>query len=68
MKNDEESSHPSRARIIDKAPTHIYGTIVHHGILDPGTPFIQKPFNTKDLAAKIKQVIRGGCGDHPDKR
>ncbi len=33
--------------------------IVHHGVLDPGIPFIQKPFHIKDLAEKIKQVMRG---------
>jgi PAS domain S-box-containing protein len=33
--------------------------IVHHGMLDPGTPFIQKPFTVKDLAEKIDQVLHG---------
>ena len=33
--------------------------IVHQGILDPGTPFIQKPFHIKDLAVKIKEVMQG---------
>ena len=33
--------------------------IVHHGVLDPGTPFIQKPFHIKDLAAKVKRVLDG---------
>lgn len=32
--------------------------IVHHGVLDAGTPFIQKPFNVKDLAAKIERLLK----------
>ena len=31
--------------------------IVHHGVLDSGTPFIQKPFNASDLASKIREVL-----------
>ncbi len=31
--------------------------IVHHGILDPDTPFIQKPFNMKDLIKKIEDTL-----------
>ncbi len=31
--------------------------IAHHGVLDEGVPFIQKPFTMKDLAAKIKEVL-----------
>jgi DNA-binding response OmpR family regulator len=31
--------------------------IAHHGVLDPGVHFIQKPFSTKDLAAKVRQVL-----------
>ncbi len=34
--------------------------IVHHGELDPGTPFIQKPFTLKDIKEKIQTVLRGG--------
>ncbi len=31
--------------------------VVHHGILDRETPFIQKPFNIMTLAAKIREVL-----------
>jgi PAS domain S-box-containing protein len=34
--------------------------IVHHGILDPGTPFIQKPFSIRDIAAKVRQLLQDG--------
>ncbi len=33
--------------------------IVHQGVLDPGTPFIQKPFHIKELAEKINQIMKG---------
>lgn len=32
--------------------------IAHHGILDEGTEFIQKPFTIKSLSAKIKEVLK----------
>jgi PAS domain S-box-containing protein len=32
--------------------------IVHHGVLDPETPFLQKPFSIGDLAAKIRELLR----------
>ena len=31
--------------------------IAHHGILDGGVSFIQKPFSQKDLAAKVREVL-----------
>jgi two-component system, cell cycle sensor histidine kinase and response regulator CckA len=31
--------------------------IAHHGVLDEGVLFIQKPFNKQDLAAKIKEAL-----------
>jgi CheY-like chemotaxis protein len=36
--------------------------IRHHGVLDPGTPFIQKPFGIRDLGQKVQDVLRGGGG------
>ncbi len=31
--------------------------IAHHGVLDEGVHFIQKPFTKKELAAKIREVL-----------
>jgi CheY-like chemotaxis protein len=33
--------------------------IVHHGILDPGTHFIQKPFSVDELDLKIQELLAG---------
>lgn len=32
--------------------------IVHHGVLEPGIDFLQKPFSMANLASKIKSVLR----------
>ncbi len=34
--------------------------IVHHGILDPGTAFLQKPFTPDGLAHKVREVLDEG--------
>ncbi len=38
--------------------------IVHHGVLDPGTNFIEKPFTARDLEAKILEALGAGAGSH----
>ena len=32
-------------------------SIVHHGVLDPGTAFMQKPFSPWSLARRVRQVL-----------
>jgi len=31
--------------------------IAHHGVLEPGTPFIQKPFSASELALKMRELL-----------
>ncbi len=31
--------------------------IAHHGVLDPGVHFIQKPFSVQNLAAKVREAL-----------
>jgi len=33
--------------------------IIHHGVLNRGTPFIQKPFTIRDISEKVRAVLRG---------
>ncbi len=32
-------------------------TVVHHGMLDPGIDFIQKPFQARELLTKIREIL-----------
>jgi FixJ family two-component response regulator len=32
-------------------------TIVHHGVLEPGIAFLQKPFSSETLGRKIREVL-----------
>ncbi|MGH9723321.1 MAG: response regulator [Bryobacteraceae bacterium] len=36
------------------------GAIVHHGVLDPQTAFLNKPFTPSGLAAKVREVLGAG--------
>jgi FixJ family two-component response regulator len=37
--------------------------IAEHGVVEGGFNFIQKPFSTGDLAAKVRQVLDGKDAD-----
>jgi NO-binding membrane sensor protein with MHYT domain/nitrogen-specific signal transduction histidine kinase/ActR/RegA family two-component response regulator len=39
--------------------------IVHHGVLDPDTEFIQKPFSPQALALKVQEVLRKVAAGRP---
>jgi DNA-binding response OmpR family regulator len=32
-------------------------TIVHHGVLEKGIDYIQKPFSMEELARKVREVL-----------
>ncbi len=34
--------------------------IAHHGVLEKGVNFVQKPYSRKDLGAKVREVLDGG--------
>ena len=36
--------------------------ILHHGVLEPGTEFLQKPFTAGSLAAKVRHVLDASRG------
>jgi PAS domain S-box-containing protein len=49
------SLYPSMKRLFMSGYTA--DVIAHHGVLDKGVNFIQKPFSGKDLAAKVREAL-----------
>jgi hypothetical protein len=35
-------------------------TIVQHGVLEPGTAFLQKPFTINALELKVREILNSG--------
>lgn len=36
---------------------HTDESVVHHGLIGPGSAFLQKPFTTESLARKVREVL-----------
>jgi PAS domain S-box-containing protein len=49
------SIHPGMKRLFMSGYTA--NVIAHHGVLDEGVHFIEKPFSRKDLAAKVRKAL-----------
>jgi len=57
LANDLMSSYPRLKRLFMSGYTS--DIIAHHGVIDEGVHFIQKPFTMADLAAKVRKVLDG---------
>jgi len=54
------SSHPNLKRLFMSGYTA--NVIAHHGVLDEGVNFIQKPFSREQLGAKVREALSQGNG------
>ena len=52
------TSYPALKRLFMSGYTA--DVIAHHGVLDEGVHFIQKPFSKKDLAARVSEALERG--------
>lgn len=61
----EMNGHELSTRLLSRFPDikrlfmsgYTADVIAHHGVLDEGVDFIQKPFSLKDLASKIRETL-----------
>ncbi|MCB5286026.1 MAG: response regulator, partial [Candidatus Cloacimonetes bacterium] len=54
-----ESLRPGLKRLFMSGYTA--NVIAHHGVLDDGVHFLQKPFLSKHLAAKVREALAAGA-------
>jgi CheY-like chemotaxis protein len=52
------SLYPDLARLFMSGYTA--DVIAHHGVLDDGVHFLQKPFSARELAAKVREALDAG--------
>ncbi len=57
LANSLQSLYPDLKRMFMSGYTA--NAIAHHGVLDEGVHFIQKPFSKRDLAAMVRKVLDG---------
>jgi len=64
LANKAVQLHPSLKLLFSTGYTR--NAIVHNGVVDAGTNFLQKPYSLHDLARKIRGVLDAGAPTLPD--
>ena len=52
-------------RVLDMSG-HTDDAIVHHGVLEPGTAFLHKPFTPEAIATRVREVLDQPAGSVVD--
>ena len=56
------SMHPNLKRLFMSGYTA--DVIAHHGVLDKGVNFIQKPFSMEKLATRVREALEEAAASH----